>query len=112
MTPPLKNLKEDIYLPVTESVKRELRTAARKQERNRAAKTLSKSAIKKAEKTIAAGDAEASKSDTAAAISTLDKAVSKRVLHRNNAARRKSRMVKKLNKIQAAAKPEAPKKSK
>ncbi len=99
-------------MPVIESVKRELRTAARKQERNRATKTLSKGALKKAEKTISSGDAEASKNDTKAAISTLDKAVTKRVLHRNNVARRKSRLMKKLNKAQTAAKPEAEEKTK
>ncbi len=65
-----------------------MRTAARRQERNRSTHTLSKSAIKKAEKTITAGDAEASQKETTAAISTLDKAATKRVLHRNNVARR------------------------
>jgi hypothetical protein len=38
------------------------------------------------------------------AISALDRAVSKGVLHRNNAARRKARLMKRLN----AAAPEAP----
>jgi small subunit ribosomal protein S20 len=97
-------------LPILESVKRELRTATKKQERNRSTRTLTKSALKKAEKTIAAGDAEASKADTTGAISNLDKASSKRILHRNNVARHKSRLMKKLNKLQAAAKPEAEKK--
>ena len=99
-------------MPVTESVKKELRTAARKQERNRSTRTLSKSAIKKAEKTITDSDAEAAKKETITAISTLDKATAKRVLHRNNVARRKSRLMKKLNKAQATAKPEAEKKAK
>ncbi len=98
-------------MPILESVKRELRTAKRKQERNRATRTLSKSAVKKAEKSIAASD-EAAKADTIAAISSLDKAVTKRVVHKNNAARHKSRMMKKLNKVQPAAEPKAEKKSK
>jgi small subunit ribosomal protein S20 len=99
-------------LPILESVKKELRTAERKQERNRSTRTLSKSAVKKAEKTIAGGDAEAAKKETTAAISSLDKAAIKRVLHPKNAARHKSRLMKKLNKVQAAAKPEAEKKTK
>ena len=98
-------------MPVTESVKRELRTAKRKQDRNKSVRSLSKSAIKKAEKMVASSDAEA-KVAVVDAISTLDKAASKRVLHRNNVARHKSRLMKKLNKAQAAAKPEAEKKTK
>lgn len=99
-------------MPVLESVKRELRTAQKKQERNRSTRTISKSALKKAEKSVAAGEAEAAKADTTAAISSLDKAATKKVLHRNNAARHKSRLMKKLNKIQPAAEPKAEKKSK
>jgi small subunit ribosomal protein S20 len=99
-------------LPILDSVKRELRTAERKQERNRSTRTLSKSTLKKAEKSIATGDVETAKKDTTAAISSIDKAATKRVLHRNNAARHKSRLMKKLNKVQAAAKPEAENKTK
>jgi small subunit ribosomal protein S20 len=98
-------------LPVIESVKRELRTARRKQERNKSVRSLSKSALKKAEKTVESGGAEAKESVTAA-ISTLDRAAAKKILHRNNVARHKSRLMKKLNKAQAAAKPEAEKKTK
>ncbi len=96
-------------MPVIESVKRELRTAKRKQERNKAARSLSKSAIKKAEKTVASGEVEATEAVTAA-ISTLDKAAEKKILHRNNVARRKSRLMKKLNQAQKATKPAAEKK--
>ena len=98
-------------MPVIESVKRELRTAKRRQEHNKSVRSLSKSALKKAEKTVASGEAE-SKETVTAAISTLDKAAAKKILHRNNVARLKSRLMKKLNKAQAAAKPEAEKKTK
>ncbi|MBN1367597.1 MAG: 30S ribosomal protein S20 [Dehalococcoidales bacterium] len=98
-------------MPILESVKREFRAARRKQERNRSTRTLSKSTLKKAEKSIATGDADAAKKDTITAVSSLDKAATKRVLHRNNAARHKSRLMKKLNKVQAAAEPEAEKKT-
>ena len=98
-------------MPVIESVKRELRTARRRQERNKSVRSLSKSALKKAEKTVASGEAE-SKEAVTAAISTLDKAAAKKILHRNNVARLKSRLMKKVNQAQAAAKPEAEKKTK
>lgn len=42
------------------------------------------------------------------AISALDRAVSKGVLHRNNAARRKARLMKRLNAATAAQEPAAP----
>ena len=39
----------------------------------------------------------------ATAISSLDRAAEKGIIHANNAARRKSRLVKKLNQAQASA---------
>lgn len=51
--------------------------------------------LKKAEQTIASGSADAAA--VTAAISTLDKAATKGVIHKNNAARRKSRLMKKIN---------------
>ena len=88
-----------------------MRTARRRQERNKSVRSLSKSALKKAEKTVASGEAEAKEAVTAA-ISTLDKAAAKKILHRNNVARHKSRLMKKVNQAQAAAKPETEKKTK
>lgn len=98
-------------MPVIESVKRELRTARRKQERNKTSRSLSKSAVKKAEKAVAASAAESAE-EVKAAISTMDKTAAKKILHRNNVARRKSRLMKKLNQSQKATKPAAEKKAK
>ncbi len=55
--------------------------------------------LKKAEQSIATGNVD--QAAVLAAISTLDKAAVKGVIHKNNAARRKSRLMKKVN---AAAK--------
>jgi small subunit ribosomal protein S20 len=52
---------------------------------------------------VLAGNVEAGKAAVAAAVSSLDKAAEKGIIHPNNAARRKSRLAKKLN--QAEAKP-------
>ena len=82
-----------------------MRTAARKRERNTRNATLTKTEVKKANKAIAAGDAESAADAVKDAVSALDRAISKKILHKNNAARRKSRMVKKLNKLQAAGEP-------
>jgi small subunit ribosomal protein S20 len=83
-------------------VERELRTAARKQERNKAVRSLSKTAVKRAEKAVAAGESEPAKEAVATAISTLDRTAEKKILHRNNVARRKARLMKKLNKAGTA----------
>jgi small subunit ribosomal protein S20 len=53
--------------------------------------------IAKARKAVAGGVAEEAKTATIVAVSALDKAVTKGVIHKNNAARRKSRLMKHLN---------------
>jgi small subunit ribosomal protein S20 len=46
---------------------------------------------------VAAGDITAAEQATAAAIQSLDNAAGKGIIRKNNAARRKSRLMKKLN---------------
>ena len=52
--------------------------------------------VKKARQTIDEGDTENAALATTTAISALDKAAEKGILHKNNAARRKSRLMKRL----------------
>ncbi len=59
-------------------------------ERNKAVKTGVKSAIRKFREAAAAGDKDAALKAAAEANRTLDKAASKGVIHKNNAANRKS----------------------
>ena len=68
--------------------------------RNRVYRGTARTYVRKAEAAIKVGDAQASQEETLKAIKALDKAASKGVIHKNNAARRKSRMVKKLNSMQ------------
>lgn len=93
-------------MPVTKSVEREMRTADRRQVRNTAVDTLTKTEVKKVNKAMSSGDIETAKGTLVAAISVLDKAAEKKIIHKNNAARKKSRIMKKFNKLQATAKPE------
>ena len=88
-------------MPQTKSAKKELRSSKKKQLRNKSMRSLSKTNVSKAEKLIFSGELEPGREAVTAAISALDKAAGKRVIHPNNAARRKSRLVKKLNKVQA-----------
>lgn len=69
--------------------------------RNKSAQSLCKTNITKAENLISTGDLEQAQAATIAAVSSLDKAAEKGILHPNNAARRKSRLMKKLNEAQA-----------
>ncbi len=65
--------------------------------RNKSVRSLCKTNITKAETLIFSGELELAKQAVVAAISSLDKAVEKGVIPPNNAARRKSRLMKKLN---------------
>jgi small subunit ribosomal protein S20 len=67
--------------------------------RNKAVRTHCKTEITKAEKLISSGKADEAKAAVTAAVSNLDKAAGKGIIHPNNASRRKARLVAKLNKV-------------
>lgn len=73
----------------------------KKRLRNRVVRGSTRTYIAKALKTIADGKDESAEV-VKTAISSLDKAAIKGVIHKNNAARRKSRLMKRLNAVQAA----------
>ena len=78
------------------------RAIEEKRLRNKSVRSRNKSVVKEAEQLIASGKAEKAKDAVTAAVSSLDRATAKGVIHPNNAARRKSRLLKKLNKTQTA----------
>ncbi|WP_136707142.1 30S ribosomal protein S20 [Agromyces sp. H66] len=73
-----------------------IRTNLKAQERNKAVKSEVKSAVRATREAIAAGDKE--KATTALRVATrkLDKAASKGVIHKNQAANRKSAIAKQV----------------
>ena len=73
------------------------RTAERKRLRNRLVRSSVKTHIVKAKGSADAGE-ESAYQKTMLAMSSIDKAVSKGIIHRNKGARLKSRLIKKLNK--------------
>jgi len=79
----------------TKSAKKRIRSNERKRLRNQMYRSRVKTLIRKAEQLIFGG--EASEDAVKEAVSTLDKAAGKGIIHKNNAARRKSRLMKKLN---------------
>jgi small subunit ribosomal protein S20 len=88
----------------SKSAQKAARTAGRRQQRNKAIRSQVKTDISKAEKLIFAGEMKAAEEAVAKAVSALDKAAEKQTLHANNTARRKSRLLKKLNKASAQSK--------
>ncbi len=87
----------------TKSAQKQMRVAEKRQLRNKSVRSLCKTNITKAEKLIFSGELESARQTVEAAISSLDKAAEKGIIHPNNAARRKSRLMKKLNEAQASS---------
>lgn len=81
---------------------RSARVSERKKLRNRPIRVSARTHVKKAQDVIASGDLEAAIESTGQAVKVLDQAAQKGVIHKNNAARRKSRLVIKLNRLTAA----------
>ena len=81
---------------IKSSAKRVL-VAKRNAERNKADRSALKTSIKKFEAAAAESNRENAEVAYKAAVKSVDRAVSKGLLHKNNAARKKSQMAGKLN---------------
>ena len=79
------------------SAQKRIRVAAKRQARNKHVKSGTKTAIKKVNVAVKAGDV-AAKDLLIQAISSIDRACSKGVYHKNTAARKKSKLTKMVNK--------------
>jgi len=81
----------------TKSALKRIRQSEKRHLRNRQVRSETRTYIKRARAQIEAGELEEAQKTVAQAIRALDKAAQKGILHRNNAARRKSRLMRKLN---------------
>ena len=79
------------------SAKKRVLLNQKKADRNKSIKSAVKTSIKKVEAAVVAKDKEAAVAALANAISTIDKAATKGVYHKNNAARKVSRLSKAVN---------------
>ena len=93
-------------MPSTKSAKKRVQVAEKKRLHNKSIRSEVKTNITKAERLIFSGELEAAQEAVVAAVKSLDKAAEKRVIHSNNSARRKSRLMKKLNQALALSKNE------
>jgi small subunit ribosomal protein S20 len=90
-------------LPINRSAIKRAKTSKKRQMRNVAVKSQVRTAIKKYELSLAEGDSTRAAGLLEEAISTIDKAAQKGVIHKNEADRRKSRLARKLNALTAQA---------
>jgi small subunit ribosomal protein S20 len=81
----------------TKSAIKQIRSSARKQERNRVFRSRARTLINKTRRLIAEGRIEEAREEAQLAIVALDKAAQKGIIHKNKAARSKSRLMKRLN---------------
>lgn len=83
----------------SKSSRKIVRVAARKRVRTKSVRSEIKTRITKAEKFIFRNELEPARQAVAESIRALDKAAEKGIIHPNNAARRKSRLMKKFNQL-------------
>ena len=84
-------------MPNIKSSKKRVAVSQANYERNKAFRSALRTAIKKADNAIENKDANAAET-VKVAVSKLDQAAGKGLIHKNNAARKKSALVNKLNK--------------
>ena len=83
-------------MPNIKSAIKRNRQNEKRRAHNRIYRGRARTFIRKAQDAIESGELEAARDATLVAVSALDKAAEKGILHKNNASRRKSRLMKRL----------------
>lgn len=86
-------------MPNIKSAKKRVRSNATKNDINTLVKSSMRTAIKNVEKTVAANNVEEASKKLNIALQRIDKACNSGLVHKNKAARLKSRLTKAVNKI-------------
>ena len=87
-------------MPNIKSAKKRVLTSAKKRENNNVVEQKTKNSIKKFVKEVEAGNKKEAKEKLDVAIKNIDKATSSGLMHKNKAARQKSRLMKMNNKLE------------
>jgi len=90
-------------VPNSKSAKKDVIKSRKRRLRNQSVKSAIKTFVKKSRATIAGGELEASQTIFNATSSLVDKAAKRGIIHKNTAARRKSRLAKRLNALKGTA---------
>ncbi len=85
-------------MPNIKSAKKRILVSARRKEENTLLNSSLKTAVKKTEKAISENNKEKAQEEFKIASRRIDKAVNKKLVHKNKAARLKSRLSKAINK--------------
>ena len=93
------NGKGDATMPNIKSSKKDVLSSKIAYEKNKANKSELKTNLKKYDAALESGDKAAAEAAYKVAVKSVDKAVLKGLLHKNNAARKKSSMTLKMNKL-------------
>lgn len=96
-------------MPITSSAIKKARQDVTAREHNRVVRDEFKKAVKDVKKLVSAGETKKAQEALKTAYSTIDRAAKKKIIHKNNAARRKSRLSALLSKKAPEKKTEAPK---
>ncbi|MCQ2435587.1 MAG: 30S ribosomal protein S20 [Clostridia bacterium] len=88
-------------MPNIKSAKKRVKVIEAKTLQNKMLKSALKTSLKNYEKAVADGDAEKAQALYKDAVKTIDQAVAHGIIHKNNAARKKSRFTLMLNKVNA-----------
>jgi small subunit ribosomal protein S20 len=89
-------------MPHSASAKKRHRQNLRDRERNRQAKTVIKNSIRKVLEAVSAGDANLAQEQLKGAAKTADRAAAKGTIHKNRAARIKSRLSSRVRGLSAS----------
>jgi len=81
----------------TASAIKRIRSNERKRLYNKMVRTRTRTALRSARETLTDSSSDVARKQVMEAVSSLDRAAQKGVIHKNNAARRKGRLMKKLN---------------
>ena len=84
-------------MPNIKSAEKRVRIGEILEARNKANRTRLKTTLKRFEAAVVSGNKEEAASAYKLAVKTVDKAVSRNLLHKNNAARKKSNLTKRLD---------------
>jgi small subunit ribosomal protein S20 len=89
---------EEVLANIKSAIKRNRQNEKRRIQ-NRIYRGSARTQVKEARTALVEGDQEKAAAEVKEAICELDRTASKGIIHKNNAARRKSRLMKQLNKM-------------
>ncbi len=87
-------------MPNTPTARKRMKQIAKRTQINKAVKSRMKTAMRRFEESLKRGDAEEAHVNMKKAVRMIDKAVAKGVIHKNNAARKKSQLMRKFSAFQ------------